>query len=156
MGLDVTPHSPSEPWAEEAPSPPPATPGEDEGFVEEYVTGQDMAVTGQEYAYVYKGFPEGAEPSELGPVLSAETPQNGGAVRGVRGYKGEKGEPAIMEPGMLVEGPPGPEGPAGISGPPGTQGPPGPPGDPGERGPPGRSGLPGSDGTPGPPGTSLM
>lgn len=74
----------------------------------------------------------------------------------LRGLKGDKGEAAAIEPGMLVEGPPGPEGPAGPSGPPGTQGPPGAAGDPGERGPPGRPGLPGSDGTPGPPGTAMM
>ncbi|XP_032706486.1 collagen alpha-2(XI) chain-like isoform X2 [Lontra canadensis] len=58
------------------------------------------------------------------------------AARGPRGLKGEKGEPAVLEPGMLVEGPPGPEGPAGLIGPPGIQGNPGPVGDPGERGPP--------------------
>ncbi|XP_064799724.1 collagen alpha-1(V) chain-like [Oncorhynchus masou masou] len=28
------------------------------------------------------------------------------------GEKGEKGEPAVIEPGMLIEGPPGPAGPA--------------------------------------------
>ncbi|MGH0162060.1 UNVERIFIED_CONTAM: hypothetical protein FKN15_063143 [Acipenser sinensis] len=74
----------------------------------------------------------------------------------VRGVKGEKGEPAVMEPGMLIEGPPGPEGPAGLSGPPGSTGPPGSIGDPGERGPTGRAGLPGADGLPGPPGSSIM
>ncbi|KAJ8367080.1 hypothetical protein AAFF_G00331350 [Aldrovandia affinis] len=70
--------------------------------------------------------------------------------------KGEKGEPAIIEPGTLIEGPhgyPGPEGPPGISGP---TGPPGPHGDPGDLGPPGRPGLAGADGIPGPPGTMLM
>ncbi|XP_069739085.1 collagen alpha-1(XI) chain-like, partial [Phaenicophaeus curvirostris] len=82
-----------------------------------------------------------------------DPPEEMGAVRGL---KGEKGDAAVFEPGMLVEGPPGPEGPAGLSGPPGSQGPPGAPGEPGERGPPGRPGLPGSDGTPGPPGTAMM
>ncbi|XP_044838785.1 neurofilament heavy polypeptide-like [Mauremys mutica] len=67
-------------YQQEAPSPPPAAPGEDKVLVEKYVTGEDTAVTGQEYEYVYKDFPEGAEPSELGPVLSAETPQNGGVT----------------------------------------------------------------------------
>ncbi|KAL7887726.1 hypothetical protein AOLI_G00054470 [Acnodon oligacanthus] len=72
------------------------------------------------------------------------------------GQKGEKGEPAVIEPGMLIEGPPGAPGPAGLPGPPGLQGPPGPPGDSGDRGPAGRAGLPGADGMPGPPGTMLM
>ncbi|XP_078272162.1 uncharacterized protein LOC144602915 [Rhinoraja longicauda] len=72
------------------------------------------------------------------------------------GLKGDKGEPAVVEPGMLVEGPPGSEGVAGPSGPAGPQGHPGPTGDPGERGRNGRSGLPGANGMPGPPGTSLM
>ncbi|MEQ2236258.1 hypothetical protein ILYODFUR_010708, partial [Ilyodon furcidens] len=72
------------------------------------------------------------------------------------GQKGEKGEPAVIEPGMLIEGPPGPPGPAGLPGPSGLQGSPGPSGDPGDRGPPGRAGLPGADGLPGPPGTMLM
>lgn len=75
---------------------------------------------------------------------------------GMRGEKGEKGEPAIIEPGMLIEGPPGSEGPPGVSGYPGPSGPPGPVGDPGARGLLGRSGLPGADGLPGPPGTMLM
>ncbi|XP_020829879.1 collagen alpha-2(XI) chain isoform X6 [Phascolarctos cinereus] len=108
------------------------------------------------YDYTYGYGDDYREETELGPALSAETTHSGAAARGVRGLKGEKGEPAVLEPGMLVEGPPGPEGPAGLTGPPGIQGNPGPVGDPGERGPPGRAGLPGSDGTPGPPGTSLM
>ncbi|MED6275276.1 hypothetical protein CHARACLAT_024942, partial [Characodon lateralis] len=49
------------------------------------------------------------------------------------GQKGEKGEPAVIEPGMLLEGPQGAPGPAGVSGNPGLQGLPGTPGDPGER-----------------------
>uniref|UniRef100_A0A8C1UP97 Collagen, type XI, alpha 1a n=1 Tax=Cyprinus carpio TaxID=7962 RepID=A0A8C1UP97_CYPCA len=72
------------------------------------------------------------------------------------GQKGEKGEPAVIEPGMLIEGPAGPPGPVGLPGPSGLQGPPGSAGDPGDRGPPGRAGLPGADGLPGPPGTMLM
>uniref|UniRef100_A0A672LD92 Collagen, type XI, alpha 1a n=1 Tax=Sinocyclocheilus grahami TaxID=75366 RepID=A0A672LD92_SINGR len=72
------------------------------------------------------------------------------------GQKGEKGEPAVIEPGMLIEGPAGPPGPAGLPGPPGLHGPPGSAGDPGDRGPSGRAGLPGADGLPGPPGTMLM
>uniref|UniRef100_A0A8C2A176 Collagen, type XI, alpha 1a n=1 Tax=Cyprinus carpio TaxID=7962 RepID=A0A8C2A176_CYPCA len=54
----------------------------------------------------------------------------GGAVLGL---KGEKGEPAVIEPGMLIEGPAGTPGPAGLPGPPGLQGPPGSAGDPGDR-----------------------
>ncbi|KAL8213579.1 UNVERIFIED_CONTAM: hypothetical protein K2H54_066886 [Gekko kuhli] len=146
---EASPPAPSSPQGEEEVSGP--RPAEEEAFTEE-----EVPRVGLEYEYGQAHFGEGEEPSELGPVLSAETPHSGGAVRGARGYKGEKGEPAVIEPGMLVEGPPGPEGPPGISGPSGTQGPPGPPGDPGERGAPGRSGLPGSDGTPGPPGTSMM
>ncbi|KAK7798647.1 hypothetical protein U0070_000836 [Myodes glareolus] len=107
------------------------------------------------YDYTY-GYGDYHEETELGPALSAETAHSGAVAHGPRGLKGEKGEPAVLEPGMFVEGPPGPEGPAGLTGPPGIQGNPGPVGDPGERGPPGRAGLPGSDGAPGPPGTSLM
>ncbi|XP_072406394.1 collagen alpha-1(V) chain-like isoform X5 [Chiloscyllium punctatum] len=81
---------------------------------------------------------------------------NGFQQMALSGLKGEKGEPAVVEPGMLVEGPPGPEGPAGQPGPPGPAGPPGPMGEPGERGRKGRPGLPGADGLPGPPGSSLM
>uniref|UniRef100_A0A672LF89 Collagen, type XI, alpha 1a n=1 Tax=Sinocyclocheilus grahami TaxID=75366 RepID=A0A672LF89_SINGR len=83
----------------------------------------------------------------------AETELGGGAALG---QKGEKGEPAVIEPGMLIEGPAGPPGPAGLPGPPGLHGPPGSAGDPGDRGPSGRAGLPGADGLPGPPGTMLM
>eukprot|EP00063_Salmo_salar_P062410 XP_014037245.1 PREDICTED: collagen alpha-1(XI) chain-like isoform X4 [Salmo salar] len=72
------------------------------------------------------------------------------------GEKGEKGEPAVIEPGMLIDGPPGPAGPAGLPGPSGLHGPPGVAGDPGDRGPAGRAGLAGADGLPGPPGTMLM
>ncbi|KAF0032842.1 hypothetical protein F2P81_015132 [Scophthalmus maximus] len=75
---------------------------------------------------------------------------------GHRAEKGQKGEPAVIEPGMLVEGPPGLPGPEGLAGPAGPTGPPGPRGDPGELGPPGRPGLAGVDGIPGPPGTLLM
>ncbi|CAB1341835.1 unnamed protein product [Coregonus sp. 'balchen'] len=74
----------------------------------------------------------------------------------VRALKGEKGEPAIVEPGTLVEGPVGPPGPEGLPGGPGPMGPRGPSGDPGDLGPPGRPGLAGVDGIPGPPGTMLM
>eukprot|EP00073_Rattus_norvegicus_P041578 XP_008771010.1 PREDICTED: collagen alpha-2(XI) chain-like [Rattus norvegicus] len=108
------------------------------------------------YDYTYGYGDDYREETELGPALSAETDHTGAVAHGPRGLKGEKGEPAVLEPGMFVEGPPGPEGPAGLAGPPGIQGNPGPVGDPGERGPPGRAGLPGSDGPPGPPGTSLM
>lgn len=95
-------------------------------------------------------------PSEIGPGMPANQDTIFEGIGGPRGEKGQKGEPAIIEPGMLIEGPPGPEGPAGLPGPPGTTGPTGQMGDPGERGPPGRPGLPGADGLPGPPGTMLM
>ncbi|XP_073705528.1 uncharacterized protein [Garra rufa] len=95
--------------------------------------------------------------SEIGPGRPAETEYTESNVGGgYGGEKGQKGEPAVIEPGMLVEGPPGPPGPAGIPGTPGIQGSPGLHGDPGERGPPGRPGLPGADGAPGPSGTILM
>ncbi|MED6283355.1 hypothetical protein CHARACLAT_007874 [Characodon lateralis] len=74
----------------------------------------------------------------------------------LRAEKGQKGEPAIIEPGLLVEGPPGLPGPEGLPGPAGPTGPPGPRGDPGDLGPQGRPGLAGVDGIPGPPGTLLM
>ncbi|EGW09101.1 Collagen alpha-2(XI) chain [Cricetulus griseus] len=121
---------------------------------EEYGEGGTDSPAGL-YDYTY-GYGDYREETELGPALSAETAHSGAVAHGPRGLKGEKGEPAVLEPGMFVEGPPGPEGPAGLTGPPGIQGNPGPVGDPGERGPPGRAGLPGSDGAPGPPGTSLM
>uniref|UniRef100_UPI00358EE172 collagen alpha-1(V) chain n=1 Tax=Myxine glutinosa TaxID=7769 RepID=UPI00358EE172 len=89
------------------------------------------------------------------PQLPAERDRDMG-YGGMKGEKGQKGEAAMIEPGMLFEGPPGPEGPAGLSGPPGPPGPPGPTGDHGERGATGRSGLSGADGLPGAPGTMLM
>ncbi|TKS79519.1 Collagen alpha-1(XI) chain [Collichthys lucidus] len=75
---------------------------------------------------------------EFGPGVPAETDFRESSVTGGHSYlgeKGEKGEPAVIEPGMLIEGPQGA---------------------PGQAGPPGRPGLPGSDGVPGPPGTILM
>ncbi|CAL8324014.1 unnamed protein product [Boreogadus saida] len=99
------------------------------------------------------------DPEEVGPGVAAETDVSESAVAGaggVLGPKGEKGDPAVIEPGMLIEGPPGPAGPAGLPGPSGLQGPPGTAGDPGDRGPTGRAGLSGADGMPGPPGTMLM
>ncbi|KAF7648524.1 hypothetical protein LDENG_00155750 [Lucifuga dentata] len=129
--------------------------GGEEAFTEEYVTG-DVGL--KEYDYSYRDYNEpvmetGEVDANMGPALSAVTDEGGAAIRG---QKGEKGDPAVLEPGMLIEGPPGPEGPAGPTGPPGSSGPPGSVGDPGERGPPGKSGLPGADGLPGPPGTSVM
>ncbi|KAG7216742.1 hypothetical protein INR49_021125 [Caranx melampygus] len=112
--------------------------------------------------------PTEAFDDEVGPVLplkptflraprsSYNRAHHVAGAGGAFGQKGEKGEPAVIEPGMLIEGPPGPPGPAGLPGPSGLQGPPGPSGDPGDRGPPGRAGLPGADGLPGPPGTMLM
>uniref|UniRef100_A0AAY4D491 Fibrillar collagen NC1 domain-containing protein n=1 Tax=Denticeps clupeoides TaxID=299321 RepID=A0AAY4D491_9TELE len=117
---------------------------------------------GHEYDY---GLYEGLAPTvatyddEVGVGAAVQTDVTESTVAGGVGYlgqKGEKGEPAVIEPGMLIEGPPGPAGPAGLPGAPGLQGPPGPAGDSGERGPAGRAGLPGADGLPGPPGTMLM
>uniref|UniRef100_UPI003AAACF66 uncharacterized protein n=1 Tax=Centroberyx gerrardi TaxID=166262 RepID=UPI003AAACF66 len=127
----------------------------EEAFTEEYVTG-DVGL--KEYDYSYRDYNEpiletGEADANMGPALSAVTDEGGAAIRA---QKGEKGEPAVLEPGMLIEGPPGPEGPAGPSGPAGSSGPPGSVGDPGERGTPGKPGLPGADGVPGPPGTSVM
>uniref|UniRef100_A0A8C0CFB2 Collagen type XI alpha 1 chain n=1 Tax=Balaenoptera musculus TaxID=9771 RepID=A0A8C0CFB2_BALMU len=106
----------------------------------------------------YEDKPTSPTNEEFGPGVPAETDITETSINGHGAYgeKGQKGEPAVVEPGMLIEGPPGPAGPAGIMGPPGLQGPTGPPGDPGERGPPGRPGLPGADGLPGPPGTMLV
>uniref|UniRef100_U3JIS5 Thrombospondin-like N-terminal domain-containing protein n=1 Tax=Ficedula albicollis TaxID=59894 RepID=U3JIS5_FICAL len=157
----------------------------EEVFAEEYITGEDydkkteateygsrgvdlsesdLLVDGDlgEYDfYEYKEYEEKPTDStneEFGPGVPAETDITETSVtgHGAYGEKGQKGEPAVIEPGMLIEGPPGPRGPAGLTGPPGLQGPVGPPGDPGERGPPGRPGLPGADGLAGPPGTMLM
>ncbi|KAK9404012.1 collagen alpha-1XI chain-like [Crotalus adamanteus] len=111
--------------------------------------------------YEYKEYeekPTNPTNEEFGPGVPAETDITETTVNGhqVYGEKGQKGEAAVIEPGMLIEGPPGPPGPPGITGPSGMQGSTGPPGDPGDRGPPGRAGLPGADGLPGPPGTMLM
>uniref|UniRef100_A0A670IWF1 Collagen type XI alpha 1 chain n=1 Tax=Podarcis muralis TaxID=64176 RepID=A0A670IWF1_PODMU len=111
--------------------------------------------------YEYKEYeekPTNPTNEEFGPGVPAETDITETSVNGHGAYgeKGQKGEAAVIEPGMLIEGPPGPPGPPGLMGPSGTQGPTGPPGDPGDRGPPGRPGLPGADGLAGPPGTMLM
>ncbi|XP_054039647.1 LOW QUALITY PROTEIN: collagen alpha-1(XI) chain-like [Rissa tridactyla] len=97
------------------------------------------ATTSPDYAPGPPRDPDGASWEEMGPAQEEEEdggpgrayeyvyrehPEELGAVRGVRGYKGEKGEPAVLEPGMLVEGPPGPEGPAGMSDPQGRRDPP--------------------------------
>lgn len=50
------------------------------------------------------------EPARLHKPQSQEPQKQ--VAHGPRGLKGEKGEPAVLEPGMFVEGPPGPEGPA--------------------------------------------
>ncbi|XP_078418009.1 collagen alpha-1(XI) chain-like [Cetorhinus maximus] len=47
---------------------------------------------------------------EFGPGVPAETSVNTNSL-GLLGEKGQKGEPAVVEPGMLIEGPPGLEGP---------------------------------------------
>ncbi|XP_061775709.1 collagen alpha-1(XI) chain-like isoform X2 [Nerophis ophidion] len=77
----------------------------------------------------------GAE-EEFGPGVPAETDFRESGVGGSQSYlgqKGEKGEPAVIEPGMLIEGPQGAPGQAGIPGTPGLPGSPGPTGDPGAR-----------------------
>ncbi|CAL8369698.1 unnamed protein product [Boreogadus saida] len=99
---------------------------------------------------------EAAYDEEFGPGIPAQTDIRESDLGGRHGEKGEKGEPAVIEPGMLIEGPQGVPGQAGIPGTPGLQGPSGAHGDPGEKGPPGRPGIPGSDGIPGPAGTILM
>nr|XP_031529582.1 collagen alpha-1(V) chain [Vicugna pacos] len=133
------------------PDPPPEEGGDDlEGeFTEETIRNLD-----ENYYDPY--YDPTISPSEIGPGMPANQDTIYEGIGGPRGEKGQKGEPAIIEPGMLLEEPPGPEGPAGLPGPPGTMGPTGQVGDPGERGPPGRPGLPGADGLPGPPGTMLM
>ncbi|XP_042601348.1 collagen alpha-1(V) chain-like isoform X2 [Cyprinus carpio] len=103
----------------------------EEPFTEEYIT-SDFGT--KEYDYSYRDYNEPIIESKtedtFGPALSAVTDEGGASVRA---QKGEKGEPAVLEPGMLIEGPPGPEGPAGLPGSAGPQGPPGSVGDPGER-----------------------
>ncbi|VCX10118.1 unnamed protein product, partial [Gulo gulo] len=130
------------------PAPPPEDDLEGE-FTEETIRNLDET-------YYDPYYDPTVSPSEIGPGMPANQDTIYEGIEGPRGEKGQKGEPAIIEPGMLMEGPPGPEGPAGLPGPPGTMGPTGQAGDPGERGPPGRPGLPGADGLPGPPGTMLM
>lgn len=50
-----------------------------DSFTEEYVTGEEESPTvGLDYEYVYKDYHEGSESTQLGPVLSAETPESGG------------------------------------------------------------------------------
>ncbi|XP_078393908.1 collagen alpha-1(V) chain-like [Cetorhinus maximus] len=109
-------------------------PDGDLGPAKEYFTGEDVdpGDPSYDYDYVYRDYYEDPLPTEIGPGLPVETEvyTEGMALSGL---KGEKGEPAVVEPGMLVEGPPGPEGPAGQPGPSGPSGPPGPMGDPGER-----------------------
>ncbi|XP_010833558.1 PREDICTED: collagen alpha-1(V) chain, partial [Bison bison bison] len=133
------------------PAPPPEEGIDDleEEFTEETIKNLDES-------YYDPYYDPTISPSEIGPGMPANQDTIYEGMGGPRGEKGQKGEPAIIEPGMLLEGPPGPEGPAGLPGPPGTMGPTGQVGDPGERGPPGRPGLPGADGLPGPPGTMLM
>ncbi|XP_028360015.2 collagen alpha-1(V) chain-like, partial [Phyllostomus discolor] len=133
------------------PAPPPGEGRDDTDgeFTEETIKNLDES-------YYDSYYDPTASPSEVGPGMPANQDTIFEGIEGPRGEKGQKGEPAIIEPGMLLEGPPGPEGPAGLPGPPGTMGPTGQVGDPGERGPPGRPGLPGADGLPGPPGTMLM
>ncbi|KAF5879838.1 collagen alpha-1(XI) chain-like, partial [Clarias magur] len=109
--------------------------------------------------YDYGTMTPGPDPTqeEHEVEMPAETVQSESRTAGgYGGEKGQKGEPAVIEPGMLIEGPQGPPGPAGITGSPGSQGSPGLRGDPGDKGPPGRPGIPGADGAPGPSGTVLM
>uniref|UniRef100_H3DNQ0 Thrombospondin-like N-terminal domain-containing protein n=1 Tax=Tetraodon nigroviridis TaxID=99883 RepID=H3DNQ0_TETNG len=56
-----------------------------------------------------------ATEDEVGPGVAAETDISENTIAGIGeafGQKGEKGEPAVIEPGMLIEGPPGPPGPS--------------------------------------------
>ncbi|KAK0134735.1 Collagen alpha-1(XI) chain [Merluccius polli] len=106
-----------------------------------------------EYGTAVLPDPTASYHEEVGPGVAAETDVSESAVAGVGGAlgpKGEKGEPAVIEPGMLIEGPPGPSGPAVLQD----------YKDPQALletlGPTGRAGLAGADGMPGPPGTMLM
>ncbi|KAL1006676.1 hypothetical protein UPYG_G00075270 [Umbra pygmaea] len=135
-------------------------PGTDAYDFKEYDLGAELDNKPYEYE-VYDEYAERPHPTvtaeeEMGLGVPAETEELTQTAVAGGGEKGEKGEPAVIEPGMLIEGPPGPAGPAGLPGPSGLQGPPGVAGDPGDRGPPGRAGLAGADGLPGPPGTMLM
>ncbi|TRZ04437.1 hypothetical protein DNTS_016090 [Danionella cerebrum] len=128
-----------------------------EEIVEDYITGieevgLDTTIAPDETADFYDSKSTIALPLSVKLNLVCLLQVGGG----YGGEKGQKGEPAVIEPGMLIEGPPGAPGPAGLPGTPGIQGSPGLHGDPGERGLPGRPGLPGADGAPGPSGTILM
>lgn len=66
------------PWKEKEQAPSTDVKGSD-SFTAEYVTGEEENPTvGLDYEYVYKDYHEGSESSQLGPVLSAETPESGG------------------------------------------------------------------------------
>ncbi|KAJ7308278.1 hypothetical protein JRQ81_008807 [Phrynocephalus forsythii] len=112
-----------------------------------------------EDSYYDGGYYDRTDSPDIGPGMPANQDTIYEGIGGPRGEKGQKGEPAIIEPGMLIEGPPGPEGPS-VSRthlpppPPVLSLPPPPPLS--WQGPPGRPGLPGADGLPGPPGTMLM
>ncbi|KAF3836104.1 hypothetical protein F7725_028662, partial [Dissostichus mawsoni] len=100
--------------------------------------------------------PTGTYHDEVGPGVAAETDVSESAVAGAEGafgQKGDKGEPAVIEPGMLIEGPLDPQAHMVFQVPQAFR-------DPQVLleilGPTGRAGLPGADGVPGPPGTMLM
>ncbi|XP_038852777.1 collagen alpha-1(V) chain-like [Salvelinus namaycush] len=136
-------------------------PGVDEYDFKEYDLGGELDNKQYEYGVYDENGNELPNPTvtvgeEVGLGVPAETEELTQTAVAGGGEKGEKGEPAVIEPGMLIEGPPGPAGPAGLPGPSGLHGPPGVAGDPGDRGPAGRAGLAGADGLPGPPGTMLM
>eukprot|EP00063_Salmo_salar_P062407 XP_014037242.1 PREDICTED: collagen alpha-1(XI) chain-like isoform X2 [Salmo salar] len=136
-------------------------PGVDEYDINEYDLGGELDNKQYEYGVYDENGNELPNPTvtveeELGLGVPAETEELTQTAVAGGGEKGEKGEPAVIEPGMLIDGPPGPAGPAGLPGPSGLHGPPGVAGDPGDRGPAGRAGLAGADGLPGPPGTMLM
>ncbi|XP_067833610.1 collagen alpha-1(V) chain-like, partial [Heptranchias perlo] len=103
----------------------------EDSFFEEKITEENPNYF-DEYE-VYYDYEDKVTESELGPGSPAITGTDYGRTNGVRGEKGQKGEPAIIEPGMLIEGPPGSEGPPGRPGHSGPLGPPGPVGDPGSR-----------------------
>ncbi|KAH0630704.1 hypothetical protein JD844_013999, partial [Phrynosoma platyrhinos] len=64
-----------------------------------------------DYCEHYSPECEGAMTQKPQAQEAQQRPTRPQVIHGPRGLKGDKGEPAVFEPGMLVEGPPGPEGP---------------------------------------------
>ncbi|KAM5171808.1 collagen alpha-1(XI) chain-like [Mantella aurantiaca] len=104
-----------------------------EDMTEEYVTGGEED-NRKEDDYEMKEYDD----EDFDEEQNRYGPQERGAVQTQESrpesLKGEKGEPAILEPGTVIEGPLGYPGHPGEPGPAGPSGPSGPMGDPGERG----------------------